>query len=140
ETTRCLDQAKAREAEPVGPDPGPAAGPVLAKGAAREAELVVLEAGAARGAVDPDPGVVISEAVREAELVDLEPGVAREPLRSIGNSSLNPWVASGVLGQYLVMQGDKQEFTTWMKETTSANSKQANDCYDGLNKWTQEFL
>lgn len=45
-----------------------------------------------------------------------------------------------VLGQYLVLKKDADLFKEWMKETCTANSKQAADCYQCLNDWCEEFL
>jgi len=45
-----------------------------------------------------------------------------------------------VLGQYLILKKDADLFKEWMKDTISANSKQAADCYQCLNDWCEEFL
>uniref|UniRef100_A0A1B0AI60 Barrier-to-autointegration factor-like protein n=1 Tax=Glossina pallidipes TaxID=7398 RepID=A0A1B0AI60_GLOPL len=45
-----------------------------------------------------------------------------------------------VLGQYLVLKKDAELFKEWMKDTCNASAKQANDCYNCLNDWCEEFL
>lgn len=45
-----------------------------------------------------------------------------------------------VLGQYLILKKDEDLFKEWIKDTISANSKQAADCYQCLNDWCEEFL
>jgi len=48
--------------------------------------------------------------------------------------------ASVVLGQFLVLKKDEELFTEWLKETISANKKQAGDCYQCLKDWCDAFL
>ncbi|XP_013407847.1 barrier-to-autointegration factor [Lingula anatina] len=48
--------------------------------------------------------------------------------------------ANVVLGQFLVLKKNKELFLDWMKDTCSANKKQAGDCYDCLNEWCDAFL
>ncbi|XP_034098943.1 barrier-to-autointegration factor-like [Drosophila albomicans] len=48
--------------------------------------------------------------------------------------------ASQVLGQYLAVDQNRQEFGHFMKDTCNANTKQSSDCYNGLKEWTREFL
>ena len=45
-----------------------------------------------------------------------------------------------VLGQFLVLKKNKELFVDWLKDTASANSKQAGDCYQCLSDWCDEFL
>lgn len=45
-----------------------------------------------------------------------------------------------VLGQFLVLKKNQELFKEWMKDTCSANSKQATDCWQCLNDWCEEFL
>ncbi|ELU05988.1 hypothetical protein CAPTEDRAFT_179248 [Capitella teleta] len=45
-----------------------------------------------------------------------------------------------VLGQFLLLKKDEENFTEWLKDTTSANKKQAKDCYTCLHDWCQAFL
>ncbi|KAL1441076.1 hypothetical protein MTO96_008823 [Rhipicephalus appendiculatus] len=35
---------------------------------------------------------------------------------------------------------DQGRFENWLKDTSGANSKQANDCYRCLRDWSNEFL
>ncbi|XP_067681849.1 barrier-to-autointegration factor-like [Haliotis asinina] len=48
--------------------------------------------------------------------------------------------AYNVLGQFLVLDKNEELFVGWLKETCSANSKQAGDCYTALNAWCDEHL
>ncbi|XP_049802819.1 barrier-to-autointegration factor-like [Schistocerca nitens] len=48
--------------------------------------------------------------------------------------------ANSVLGQYLVLGRNKENFVGWMKTTAGANQKQANDCYRCLSEWSDQFL
>jgi hypothetical protein len=45
-----------------------------------------------------------------------------------------------VLGQFLLLRKNKEDFETWLKDTTRANSKQAGDCYQCLRDWCDAFL
>ncbi|XP_073822502.1 barrier-to-autointegration factor-like [Musca autumnalis] len=44
-----------------------------------------------------------------------------------------------VLGMYLVLQKDEHRFTQWLKSTCNASRKQASDCYNCLQQWTECF-
>lgn len=59
---------------------------------------------------------------------------------SDGNFNVFRFKAYTVLGQYLILKKDADLFKEWMKDTISANSKQAADCYQCLNDWCEEFL
>lgn len=45
-----------------------------------------------------------------------------------------------VLGQFLLLKKNEEDFLLWLKETISANSKQAGDCYQCLRDWCDAFL
>lgn len=45
-----------------------------------------------------------------------------------------------VLGQFLVLKKDEDMFKDWLKDTSGANSKQQNDCYQCLKEWCNQFL
>jgi len=45
-----------------------------------------------------------------------------------------------VLGQFLLLKKDKDDFESWLKDTIKANSKQAGDCYQCLRDWCLAFL
>ncbi|CAG9762458.1 unnamed protein product [Ceutorhynchus assimilis] len=45
-----------------------------------------------------------------------------------------------VLGQFLILKRNQELFKEWMKDTCSANSKQAMDCWQCLDDWCGEFL
>ncbi|XP_077537397.1 barrier-to-autointegration factor-like [Haemaphysalis longicornis] len=48
--------------------------------------------------------------------------------------------ASAVLGMYLSLGKDRTRFVEWLKVASGANNKQANDCYQCLHDWCQEFV
>lgn len=41
--------------------------------------------------------------------------------------------ASNLMGRYLVADQNPVQFKSWMQNNTSANSKQANDAFQGLD-------
>ena len=45
-----------------------------------------------------------------------------------------------VLGQFLVLKKNDELFIDWLKNTCSANAKQAGDCYKCLEEWCKAFL
>jgi len=45
-----------------------------------------------------------------------------------------------VLGQFLVLKKDQELFVEWLKDTASANNKQAGDCFGCLKDWCDAFL
>ncbi|XP_046561955.1 barrier-to-autointegration factor-like [Haliotis rubra] len=45
-----------------------------------------------------------------------------------------------VLGKFLMLEKHEERFVEWLKETCSANSKQAGDCYTCLKTWCDAFL
>ncbi|KAL1441077.1 hypothetical protein MTO96_008824 [Rhipicephalus appendiculatus] len=45
-----------------------------------------------------------------------------------------------VLGHFLAMKKNQALFENWLKNISGANSKQANDCYQCLRDWCNEFL
>ncbi|GAB1607461.1 barrier-to-autointegration factor B-like [Argonauta hians] len=48
--------------------------------------------------------------------------------------------AYNVLGQFLLLNKDEELFKDWIAETTRANSKQSNDCYNCLKTWCENYL
>uniref|UniRef100_G3MN83 Barrier-to-autointegration factor-like protein n=1 Tax=Amblyomma maculatum TaxID=34609 RepID=G3MN83_AMBMU len=48
--------------------------------------------------------------------------------------------ADSVVGQYLLMRGDRKQFSSWLTDVTGANSKQAQDCYRCVDDWCQNFM
>jgi len=49
-------------------------------------------------------------------------------------------LANVVLGQYLLLKGNEELFSEWMKETCNANAKQQRDCYTCLKEWCDANL
>jgi len=45
-----------------------------------------------------------------------------------------------VLGQFLLLKKNEEDFECWLKDTIKANSKQASDCYQCLRDWCHAFL
>jgi hypothetical protein len=45
-----------------------------------------------------------------------------------------------VLGQFLLLKKNEEDFQNWLKETIKANSKQAGDCTQCLHGWCEAFL
>lgn len=45
-----------------------------------------------------------------------------------------------VLGQFLLLKKDMEDFESWLRDTIKANSKQAGDCSQCLRDWCQAFL
>ncbi|KAK7870992.1 hypothetical protein R5R35_012187 [Gryllus longicercus] len=45
-----------------------------------------------------------------------------------------------VFGQFLVLKKDRELFTFWLCDSVGASPKQANDCYQCLLEWSEEFL
>jgi len=45
-----------------------------------------------------------------------------------------------VLGQFLLLKKNQEDFESWLKDTINANRKQANDCYTCLRDWCSAFL
>jgi len=45
-----------------------------------------------------------------------------------------------VLGQFLLLKKNDEDFQAWLKDTTKANSKQSADCYQCLRDWCDAFL
>ncbi|XP_053544820.1 barrier-to-autointegration factor B-like [Bombina bombina] len=45
-----------------------------------------------------------------------------------------------VLGQFLLMKKKEDPFKKWLKDTCSADAKQAGDCYGCLKEWCDAFL
>lgn len=79
----------------------------------------------------------LSEPMGRKPVTEL-PGVGKTIGGQLGNRGYDK--ASNVFGQYLVQGGDNRKFTNWMKNNTSANSKQAGDCAQTLNEYRKEFL
>ena len=48
--------------------------------------------------------------------------------------------ARAVLGQFLVLNKDKEMFLDWIEEECGANKKQREDCYNCLKEWCDAFL
>lgn len=45
-----------------------------------------------------------------------------------------------VLGQYLVLKKNKENFKTWLSETCHADARRQQECYGGLKEWCKAFL
>lgn len=71
--------------------------------------------------------------------VTLLPGIGpalKEQLEAAGYHK-----AYNVLGQYLVLDKNEQNFKTWIKKTCrSANEKHVKDCHNALKAWCNAHL
>lgn len=45
-----------------------------------------------------------------------------------------------VLGQFLLLKKNQEDFQDWLKDLIGANSKQSGDCYQCLKDWCDAFL
>lgn len=45
-----------------------------------------------------------------------------------------------VLGQFLLLKKNEEDFMDWLIEVTRANKKQASDCYNCLRGWCEAYL
>jgi hypothetical protein len=45
-----------------------------------------------------------------------------------------------VLGQFLLLRRNKEDFEDWIRDVGGANKKQAADCFQCLQDWCQAFL
>lgn len=45
-----------------------------------------------------------------------------------------------VLGQFLLLKKDEENFRQWLKDTIGANVKYSGDCYNCLKEWCDAFL
>jgi len=45
-----------------------------------------------------------------------------------------------VLGQFLLLKKNQEDFQDWLKDLTHANAKQSGDCYQCLKDWCDAFL
>lgn len=66
------------------------------------------------------------------------PGVGNTLGKRLENAGFKK--SDQVYGKYLVMDQSRDRFEGWMKNTSNANSKQANDCYQGLKEWNNNFM
>jgi hypothetical protein len=45
-----------------------------------------------------------------------------------------------VLGQFLLLKKNEEDFKDWLKDICNANKKQADDCFMCLKGWCEAFL
>ncbi len=79
----------------------------------------------------------VSEPIGDKSVNDL-PGIGEvlgDRLKKKGYTN-----AYNVLGQFLLLNKDQELFCDWMKLTSSANAKQAMDCYTALNEWCSSYM
>ncbi|VDN96010.1 unnamed protein product [Rodentolepis nana] len=79
----------------------------------------------------------VSEPIGDKSVMDL-PGVGEVIGTRLKKKGYN--MAYNVLGQYLLLNKDEELFIDWMKITSSANQKQAKDCFDALDYWCAAFM
>jgi len=56
----------------------------------------------------------------------------------LANAGFNK--ATDVLGQFLVLNGNQELFTNWLKDVCGANQRQSCACYLCLKGWCDNFL
>ncbi|XP_038074987.1 barrier-to-autointegration factor-like [Patiria miniata] len=79
----------------------------------------------------------VSEPMRDKAVTELG-GIGPASGEKLGEAGFEK--AYNVLGQFLVLNKDKQLFTDWLKARTPANNKCANDCYNCLKDWSDAFV
>ena len=57
-----------------------------------------------------------------------------------GHCLLHCVQASQVVGQYLALDKDEARFKAWIQDSSSANSKQQNDCYTSVKEWCENHV
>ena len=45
-----------------------------------------------------------------------------------------------LLGQFLVLKKDEENFKEWLKDACGANALQSQNCYDCLNEWCNSYI
>lgn len=45
-----------------------------------------------------------------------------------------------LFGQFLLLKGNEELFSAWLKDTCGANSKQSKDCHNCLSEWKDQFM
>jgi hypothetical protein len=45
-----------------------------------------------------------------------------------------------LLGQFLVMKKDEENFKEWLKDACGANALQATNCFECLNEWCNSYI
>lgn len=80
----------------------------------------------------------VSQPMREKGVAVL-PGIGPALKKEFEAAGFNK--ANNVLGKFLVLDKNEQQFKTWIKQTCpSANEKFAKDCYNGLKGWCNAHL
>ncbi|KAH8379189.1 hypothetical protein KR009_003488 [Drosophila setifemur] len=79
----------------------------------------------------------VSEPMRDKDVCEL-PGIGDK--LGLKMSAAGFGTASSVLGMYLLLKQEQDYFEDWLNDICQANSKQANECYRGLQQWCKTFL
>ena len=79
----------------------------------------------------------VSEPIGEKPVTEL-PGIGNTLGRQLTVEGFDK--AYMVLGQYLVLKKNKENFKTWLNETCRADARWQQQCYEGLKEWCKAFL
>lgn len=79
----------------------------------------------------------VCEPIKNKLVTDI-PGIGAELGQRLNKRGIK--MAYIVLGRFLILEKDKQAFTTWLKIECGANALQGKHAYDALEIWTDEFL
>ncbi|XP_074503364.1 barrier-to-autointegration factor-like [Sebastes fasciatus] len=74
----------------------------------------------------------------ENKSVAFLPGIGKTLGRRLEQQGFDK--AMVVLGQFLVLNEDRERFTEWLKDTSGANSRQAGSCDQCLREWHDAFI
>lgn len=70
--------------------------------------------------------------------IDHLPGIGKALSKKLEEKQFHK--AFQVLGQFLILNMDKESFCKWLEEQTGANTKYCNMCYEGLKEWSTEYI
>jgi barrier-to-autointegration factor len=79
----------------------------------------------------------VSEPIRDKHITDV-PGIGVNLGKRLESSGVNK--AYILLGRFLFQNKDEKTFIAWLKASCGANNSQAQQTYNALKSWTEEFL
>ena len=81
--------------------------------------------------------IFVSEPIGNKPATDL-PGIGAKLGKNLSDKGFDK--ANHVLGHFLLLKRNHYLFEEWLREISNANDKQANDCYNCLDEWVEQFL
>ncbi|KAL2078703.1 hypothetical protein ACEWY4_026388 [Coilia grayii] len=78
-----------------------------------------------------------SEPMKGKPVTDI-PGIGRVSGGHLQSQGYNK--ATDVLGKYLTVQENRNQFQGWLKDGSGANAKQQGDCYKAMRDWSDNNL